>query len=115
MTELTQPHSPAVRRSRAVGFAWFAAMVGGWVAFYALMLFSEATLRDLYDRVRELPLVLEGVVWIAFFPYVLALTIWSSSWEEWLRFLLVACCAVGWSLAFYPWRRRAPTVAGGSR
>lgn len=83
-------------------------MVGGWLAFYALMLLSEPTLGDLQDRIRDLPLVLEGLVWLVFFPYVLALTIWDSGWSEMVRSALVACCAVGWSLAFYPWRRTRP-------
>jgi hypothetical protein len=57
-------------------------MVGGWVVFYALMLFSEPTLGDLREHLRDLPLVVEGVVWLLLFPYVLALTIWESSWAS---------------------------------
>jgi hypothetical protein len=90
-------------------------MVGGWVAFYALMLFSEPALQNLRDLVRGLPLVVEALVWFALFPYVLALTIWDSSWAESLRFVLVACCAVGWSLVFYPWKRARPSSQGGTR
>lgn len=89
------------------GFVWFAAVVGGWVGHFALIFFSEPTLGDLQERVRDLPLVVEGIVWLLFFPYVLAVTIWESSWAEWLRYMLVSCCAVGWSLAFYPWLREA--------
>ena len=113
MAELTHPHRAATTHSRTVGFAWFAAMVGGWVTFYALMATSEPTLGELQDRVRALPLLLEGLVWLAFFPYVLALTIWDGGWPETLRFALVACCAVGWSLAFYPRRKRG--AKGGIR
>ena len=105
MTELTHPHSPPAGRPRAAGLAWFAAMVAGWVAFYVLMAGSEPRLADLHDRVRELPLLLEGLVWLAFFPYVVALTIWDSGWSEPVRFALVTSCAVAWSLMFYPWRK----------
>jgi len=52
------------------------------------------------------------LVWFALFPFVLGLTVWDSSWEPWLRALLVATFAVGWSLAFYPWRRRQATTRG---
>jgi hypothetical protein len=105
MTELTHPLSPSAPRSQRRGFIWFAAMIGGWIAFFALMLLWEATLGDLSERVRNLPLVVEALVWLALFPYVLSLTIWDSSWDEWLRSGVVALCAVGWSFAFYPWRR----------
>jgi hypothetical protein len=96
-------HSPDWPR-RAVGFAWFTAMVAGWVGFYVLIAAAEPRLSELHDRVQGLPIVLEGLVWLAFFPYTLGLTIWDSSWPEWLRFGVVSCCAIGWSLAFYPWR-----------
>ena len=97
--------APSARPSRVAGFAWFAAMVAGWIVFFALLAFDEPALHGLHADVRELALVLEGLVWLAFFPFVLALTIWTTGWDEWLRFALVACCAIGWSLAFYPWRR----------
>ena len=105
MSELTHPQSPPAAGSRIAGFAWFAAVTGGWIVFYALMLLSEPTLGRLHDGVAGLPLVLDGLVWFVFFPCVLALAIWDSSSAEGLRLALVACCAVGWSLAFYPWRR----------
>ena len=98
------PHS-ADRRRRAAGFAWFAAMVAGWVGFYALIAASDPALTELHARVQALQILLEGLVWLAFFPYILGLTIWDSSWPEWVRFALVTCCAVGWSIAFYPWHR----------
>ncbi len=70
--------APVSRRpSRIAGLLWFGAMVGGWVAFYALMLVDEPTLHDLFADVRGLPLVLEGLVWLAFFPFVLALALWT--------------------------------------
>jgi hypothetical protein len=98
------PHSADWRR-RAGRFAWFAAMVVGWVGFYGLIAASEPTLTELHARVQGLPIVLEGLVWLAFFPYILGLTIWDSSWPEWVRLALVTCCAVGWSIAFYPWHK----------
>ena len=92
---------PDVRRPIG-GLAWFAAMVSGWLTFYALLLFSEQTLSDLWQWIRALPLLVEGLVWLLAFPFVLALGIWDSTWETGLRLLLVGCCAVGWSLAFWP-------------
>jgi hypothetical protein len=94
---------------RASGYAWFAAMVGGWLAFYTLMVTHEATLGDLFAWIRELPMLAELVLWLAFFPFVLALTIWNGGWAEVVRFALVTACALAWSLMFYP-RRKVPPL-----
>jgi hypothetical protein len=106
-------HGPEWRQ-RAVGFSWFTAMVAGWVGFYVLIAASEPRLTELHDRVEGLPIVLEGLVWLAFFPCILGLTIWDTSWPEWLRLGLATCCAVGWSLAFYPWRHGASSLGSQS-
>jgi hypothetical protein len=96
---------PDVRRP-TVGLVWFAVMVSGWLAFYAFLLFSEQALSDLWQWVRALPLVVEGLVWLVAFPFVLALGIWDSAWETALRLVLVSGCAIGWSLAFWPRKER---------
>jgi hypothetical protein len=49
--------------------------------------------------------VIQLLAWLALFPFLLALTVWTSAWDESLRLLLVACCAIGWTLAFFPWQR----------
>jgi hypothetical protein len=90
---------------RTGGLAWFAAIVAGWTAFWALALASDATLADLWHGVRDLPALVEALVWLAAFPFVLALGIWDAGWEPSTRAALVAACTVAWSLAFWPWRR----------
>jgi hypothetical protein len=101
----TLTQAPITRRSRIGGWIWFALMVGGWIMFLGVLFFSEATLGELRESVRDLPFVPEILLWLALFPYVLALTVWDSSWEDWLRLALVTCFAVGWSFAFYPRQR----------
>jgi hypothetical protein len=88
------------------GWIWFALMIGGWSAFFALVIFAESALSDLWEGLRNLPLLAEGLVWLLFFPLVLATAVWESSWQTWLRVLLVACFALGWSLAFFPRRKK---------
>lgn len=102
---LTQSSVPTTRRSLG-DWIWFALMAGGWVTFLGLLLFSEPRLRELYETIRDLPLLIEGLVWLVFFPFVLAVTVWESSWDTWLRVLAVCSFAVGWSVMFYPWPRR---------
>lgn len=85
-------------------------MIGGWSVFFALVLFAESTLSDLWDGLHDLPLVVEGLVWFLLFPLVLATGVWESSWQTWLRVFLVACFAIGWSIAFFP-RAKKRTAA----
>lgn len=107
--------SAPTRRTRG-DWIWFALMFGGWTAFVALLLFSEPTLGELRDTIRDLPLLIEGLVWLVFFPFVLAMTVWESSWDTWLRVVAISSFAVGWSVMFYPWpqRRSAPPSRLGS-
>ena len=101
--------APRTANNRIGGFVWFGLMAGGWIAFVVLASTSGTTLDDLHGRLRDLPLVVEALVWFLLFPYVLALTVWESAWAEWLRAILVGAFASGWSLAFYPWRRGGTT------
>jgi hypothetical protein len=94
-------HRPSSTRP-ASGWIWFAVMIGSWGIFFALALFRQTTLSNMWQTLQELPLVAEGMVWLLFFPLVLATAVWESSWPVWLRFLLVGCFAVAWSLAFFP-------------
>jgi hypothetical protein len=77
-----------------------------WIAFFALLLADE--LPALYDSVRELPLVVEIVAWIAFLPWMLGMAVWTSSWSEVVRVLVVLSFAVGWSLLSIPRKRPVP-------
>jgi hypothetical protein len=99
-------HRSAPARRPLSGWIWFTLMVGGWAVFLALVLFAESTLSDLWDRLRDLPLIVEGLIWFLLFPLILATGVWESSWQTWLRVLLVACFAVGWSIAFFPRTKR---------
>ena len=89
-------------------------MAGGWVVVFVLLAVSESSLGAAHDAVQGLPLILELLVWLIFFPFVLALNIWASSWDEGLRLVLVYCCAVAWTIAFFP-RRTAEHKSPRSR
>jgi hypothetical protein len=77
-----------------------------WIAFFGLLLAGE--LPDLYESVRDLPLAGEIVAWIAFFPWMLGMAVWTSSWSEAVRVLLVLSFAIAWSLIFVPRKRATP-------
>ena len=63
-------------------YASFAIMVGGWVAFAVALVASRQTLEDVWTSVRDLPLIVETVVWLLGFPFLIGLVIWQASWDE---------------------------------
>jgi hypothetical protein len=82
---------------------WFAWMVAMWAGFFVLLLADR--IDGAWSWVRDLPLVVELAFWVALFPWLLGAAVWSSSWTEWLRLLLVLVFALGWSLASIPRRK----------
>jgi hypothetical protein len=82
-------------------------MVGGWVAFALALIASQTTLDEVWTWVRDLPLVLEGAVWLVGFPFLLGLAIWQGPWDETVRLVAIAGVAAAYTLLFIP-RPRAP-------
>jgi hypothetical protein len=102
---MTAISARAPSRRRPLGaMIWFAWMVVMWVAFFALLLADR--LDDVWSWVRSLPLLVEGVLWFAFFPWLLGTAVWTSSWSDLVRVLLVCCFAAGWTLVSVPRARK---------
>ena len=96
------PH-PSVRTSPGLlARASFAIMLGGWVAFALALVASQQTLDDVWTSVRDLPLVVEGVVWLLGFPFLVGLAIWQASWDEAVRLSVIAVLAVAYTSLFLP-------------
>ena len=94
---------PSVRTpSGLFAYASFAIMVGGWVAFAVALVASAQTLDDVWTSVRGLPLVLEGVVWLLGFPFLLGVAVWQASWDEAVRLAVIAVLAVVYTYMFVP-------------
>jgi hypothetical protein len=85
---------PAARKvctpTQAPGSAFFALMAGLWGAFVALLAASPATLEDAYDWMTGLPIVWEILMWILTLPWTVAYLVYETSWEHWIRVLVVA-------------------------
>ena len=60
------------------------------VAFAVALAASQQTLDDVRASIRDLPLVVEGVVWLLEFPFLLGLDIWQASWDEAVRLTVIA-------------------------
>jgi hypothetical protein len=100
MSEATVPNFRRSERRPLGATIWFVWMVAMWVGFFVLLLADQ--IEGAWSWVRELPLLVELLVWVALFPWLLGAAVWTSSWEGWLRLLLVLMFAVGWSLASIP-------------
>jgi hypothetical protein len=65
-----------------------------------------ADARRRLDHVRDLPLVIEGVVWLLGFPFLIGLAIWQASWDEAMRLTVIAVLAVAYTYMFLPRGRK---------
>lgn len=84
-----------------------------WLAFGAALLWSRGTLDSVWERIRDLPLVVQGAVWLLFLPLMAGLWIWQMDWSLWLRLVLVAGLACVNLFTFYPRRPHTePTEDG---
>ena len=76
--------------TQAPGSAFLALMAGLWGAFVTLLAVSPSTLDNAYDWLRGLPIVWEILMWIVTLPWTVAYLVYETSWEHWLRVLVVA-------------------------
>jgi hypothetical protein len=93
---------PAHAGQRPAGAIVVFGVVGLWVAFFVLAAASPGTLDDVWAWLRDLPLLLEVGMWVLALPWALSLAVWQSSWADWVQTVLIACFAIGWTLAFFP-------------
>jgi hypothetical protein len=68
-------------------------MAALWGSFVTLLAASPETLADAYDWLTGLAIVWEILMWIVLLPWALAYVVWDSSWDHWLRVLLVILIA----------------------
>jgi hypothetical protein len=84
-------------------------MVGMWIAFFITLLGDQ--LGQVWQWVRDLPLLFELGLWLLSFPWLLGTAVWESSWAPWLRVGLVASFAIAWTLISIP-RAKEPAEGG---
>ena len=99
MTETTAGNvSSSTRRAPAPtavpGATWYGAMVALWSIFFTLLVVSPQTLDHVYDWLTGLAVVWEVLMWILLLPWVLAYLTWESSWEHWVRLVVVVLIVV---------------------
>jgi len=90
-------NSVASLAEHGVLFAFFAIL---WVAFGAALIWSQGSLDQAWQAVRDLPLIGQIVVWVLFLPVMAGLWIWETSWPIVVRLVLVLGLA-GWNLLMF--------------
>jgi hypothetical protein len=71
-----------------------------WVAFAAGLIWSQGSVDQAWQSIRDLPLVVKIVVWVLFLPVMIGLWVWETSWPLIVRLALVIGIA-GWNLLMF--------------
>jgi hypothetical protein len=90
-------NSVAWMAENGILFAIFAIV---WVAFAAGLLFSQGSIDQAWQAIRNLPLIVQLVIWVLFLPVMIGLWIWETSWPLIVRLALVVGVA-GWNLLMF--------------
>jgi hypothetical protein len=83
--------------SSGIAFIIFVAL---WVAFGAGLIWNQGGVDAAWQWIRDLPLLVQAVVWLLFLPVVMGLWIWDTSWPLLVRLLLVGGLAA-WSVMIF--------------
>lgn len=83
--------------SSGIAFVVFAAM---WVALGAGIVWNQGGVDAAWAWMRDLPLVVQGVLWLLFLPVTAGLWVWETSWPIVVRLVVVIGLA-GWSLMIF--------------
>jgi hypothetical protein len=71
-----------------------------WVAFAAGLIFSQGSVDQAWQTIRDLPLIVQVVIWVLFLPVMVGLWVWETSWPLIVRLVLVLGVA-GWNLLIF--------------
>lgn len=101
---VTQIGTPTTQspREKAFNIAVWTLFTALWVAFFAVLLVNQGTVGDLWHGIRDLPLFIQGVLWLLFLPLMAGLAIWDASWPALVRLILIAGIAGFNVYLFYP-------------
>jgi hypothetical protein len=91
-------------RERTFNIAVWILFTALWAAFFATLLTSQGTLSDLWHQIRDLPLVVQGVLWLLFLPLMAGGAIWDASWPSVVRLILIVGIAGFNVYLFFPWK-----------
>jgi hypothetical protein len=71
-----------------------------WAGFGVALVASQGSLDQAWQAIRDLPLIVQGVLWVLFLPVMFGLWAWETTWPFLVRILLVLGIA-GWNLLVF--------------
>ena len=90
--------------TRLVNAAVFIIAVLLWAAFGVVLLLRQGNLVELWAAFRGQPWILQGLEFLLFLPWAAALWLWNTTWELWIKVLLVPGLAWASLYLLNPWR-----------
>jgi hypothetical protein len=73
---------------------------GLWAAFGLALIRDRARLDEAWQRIRRLPLPVQGIVWLLFMPVLVGLVVWRTRWPLAGRLATIGAVAA-WSLLIF--------------
>jgi hypothetical protein len=73
---------------------------GLWAAFGVALIRDRARLDEAWQRLRRLPLPVQGIVWLLFMPVLVGLVVWRARWPLGGRLATIGAVAA-WSLLIF--------------
>jgi hypothetical protein len=68
-----------------------------WLAFAIGLIWSQGSVDQAWQAIRDLPLLAQIIVWVLFLPVMVGLWVWETTWPLILRLILIfGIC--GWNL-----------------
>jgi ABC-type amino acid transport system permease subunit len=71
-----------------------------WIVFAAGLIWSQGSVDQAWQSIRDLPLIVQVVVWVLFLPVMVGLWVWETSWPLVVRLIVVIGIA-GWNLLVF--------------
>ena len=82
----------------------FLMSIGVTGAFVYYLVTDPSRLAELWTWTRSLNILLQGVIWLLFLPWMIALAFWVAPWWMPIRLVLVIG-ALGWTeWLLWPWK-----------
>jgi hypothetical protein len=73
-------------------------------AFVYYLVTDPARLTEIWASTRSLNILVQGVIWLLFLPWMVSLWIWTLPWAMPIRLVLVIA-ALGWTnWLLWPWK-----------
>lgn len=73
-------------------------------AFVYYLVTNPARLAEVWMWTRSLPLVVQGVIWLLFLPWMICLWIWTMPWAMPIRLMLVIAALAWTNWLLWPWK-----------